>query len=263
MQKFLDKKRINQKKKTIKKVIIFIFLIILFGLGLLALTGRVFNFIGYPIWQMKNVVSSGSQNISYIFNTKSSLSSENKKLNEENSYLRLQMINYKILEAENNDLKGLLDRIPKWKDFTLANILSKSSISPYDTLIIDIGLNDNVKVGNVVYANGVLPIGTIEKVYDNTSLVYLYTNPGRKTEGFVDGLNASVELVGRGGGNFEMVIPMELQIEKDSIIYMPGSISLPLAIVREIISGDTDPFKKVILNSPVNVQSLKWVEVEK
>ena len=71
---------------------------------------------------------------------------------------------------------------------------------------------------DVVYANGDIPIGNIGKVYAKTSLVALYTNPGQKTEGFINGTNASVELVGRGGGNFEMVIPLELQVEYDLFI---------------------------------------------
>ena len=96
-----------------------------------------------------------------------------------------------------------------------------------------------------------------------TSLVALYTNPGQKTEGFINGTNASVELVGRGGGNFEMVIPLELQVEKGTIVYLPGSTSQVLAVIGDVISQPTDPFKKVILSSPVNIQNLKWVEVKK
>ena len=60
-----------------------------------------------------------------------------------------------------------------------------------------------------------------------------------------------------------MIIPIELSVEKDEIIYMPGSTSEVLAIVDEIISKPSDPFKMVILSSPINIQNLKWVEVKK
>ncbi|HEY5589205.1 MAG TPA: hypothetical protein VIK86_09670, partial [Candidatus Paceibacterota bacterium] len=73
--------------------------------------------------------------------------------------------------------------------------------------------------------------------------------------------NASVELIGRGGGNFEMIIPIELAAEKGTLIYLPGSSSMVIAIVDEVLSKPSDPFKKVILSSPVNVQNLKWVQV--
>jgi hypothetical protein len=38
---------------------------------------------------------------------------------------------------------------------------------------------------------------------------------------------------------------------------------LDIALIDETISTPTDPFKKVLLSSPVNVQNLKWVEVKK
>ena len=141
--------------------------------------------------------------------------------------------------------------------------MTKPNHSPYDTIIIDIGNNVGIKEGDTVYANGNIPIGNINKVYDKTSLVTLYTNPGQKTEGFVNGLNAGVEIIGRGGGNFEMIIPIELLVEKGTIIYTPDNTSLVVALVDEVISKPSDPFKKVLLSSPVNIQNLKWVQVEK
>jgi hypothetical protein len=120
-----------------------------------------------------------------------------------------------------------------------------------------------INEGAQIYADGNVPIGIISKVYNNTSLITLYTNPGQKTEGFINGSNASVELTGRGGGNFEMIIPIEMQVDKGTIVYLPDSTSLVLAYVDEIISSPTDPFKKVLLSSPINIQNLKWVEVKK
>jgi hypothetical protein len=60
-----------------------------------------------------------------------------------------------------------------------------------------------------------------------------------------------------------MVIPIELKVEYGTMIYTPGSTSLVIAVINEIISNPTDPFKKVLLSSPVNVQNIKWVEVKK
>ena len=78
----------------------------------------------------------------------------------------------------------------------------------------------------------------------------------------MDVSNASVELTGRGGGNFEMIIPLELSAEKGTVVYLPGSSSTILATIDEVISKPSDPFKKVILSSPVNIQNLKWVQVK-
>lgn len=263
MHQFLDKKQIERKRKIIRNIIGFGVFFILSVLGVLSLSGRLFNYVGNPIWKVEKFITDGFYNINYLFRTKSAISNENHNLIEENSSIKLSMVDYQILKDENDKLRELLGRLPMKNNFILGNILTKPNHSPYDTIIIDIGEDAGIKEGNLVYANGNIPIGNINKVYGGTSLVSLYTNPGQKTEGFVNGTNASVELIGRGGGNFEMIIPAELSVEKGTVIYLPRSNSEVLAFVEEIISKPSDPFKKVILSSPVNVQNLKWVEIKK
>jgi len=232
-------------------------------LGVLTWTGKIFHFMARPVWKAEQSLTGSLYNINYLVRTKASISNENHNLIDEIFNLRTSMVDYQILRDENSQLKELLGRIPVKNEFILGNILTKPNHSPYDTIVIDVGGNYKIKEGNVIYANGNVPIGNISKVYENTSLATLYTNPGQKTEGFINGSNASVLLTGRGGGNFEMIIPIELSIEKGAIIYLPGSTSLVLAIVDEVISSPADPFKKVLLSSPINIQNLKWVEVKK
>jgi len=263
IHQFRDKKQIERRKKIIRNIIGFGLFFVLSVLGFLSWTGQIFNFIGRPIWKSENFVNTGLYNINYLVRTKASISNENHNLIKEISSLRASMVDYQILKNETDQLKELLGRIPNKNNFVLGNILAKPNHSPYDTIIIDIGSNSGIKEGNTVYANGNIPIGNINKVYANTSLVMLYTNPGQKTEGFVNGSNASVLLTGRGGGNFEMIIPIELSVEKGTIIYLPGSTTEVLATIDETISTPSDPFKKVLLNSPINIQNLKWVEVKK
>jgi cell shape-determining protein MreC len=263
MYQFRDKKEITKRKKIIRNVIGFGLFFILVCLGILSLTGKLFNFVGRPIWEAEKYITDSLYNFNYLLRTKASISNENHNLIEEVSNIRLTMVDYQILKNENDQLKELLGRTEVKKDFILGNILTKPNHSPYDTIVIDIGFNSGIKEGDMVYANGNIPIGIIGKTYDKTSLITLYTSPGQKTEGFIDGTNASVVLTGRGGGNFEMIIPIELTAEKGTIIYLPGNTSLIIAQIDEIISTPTDPFKKVLLSSTVNIQNLKWVEVKK
>jgi len=263
IHQFLDKKQITKRKKIIRNIIGFGLFFILSAVGVLSWTGQIFNFVGRPIWKAENFVTRGLNNINYLVRTKASISNENHNLIEEISSLRINMADYQILKSDNDQLKEMLGRLPVKNNFILGNILAKPNHSPYDTIIIDIGSDNGVKGGDLVYADGTIPIGNIDKIYNKTSLVTLYTNPGQKIEGFINGTNASVELIGRGGGNFEMIIPLELSADKGTIVYLPGSTSLVIAIVDEIISQPSDPFKKVILSSPINVQDLKWIEVRK
>jgi cell shape-determining protein MreC len=260
---YQNKKKIIKRKKIIKSIIVFLVFFILLNLGLFNFFPSFLNNIGEPIWQMKRYFLNHIEGFNYFLKNKSLINEENKKIKEENFYLKTLMINYNILEKENIELKELLGRVPINNNFILGNILTKPNYSPYDTLIVDVGMENGIKEEDKVYAYGTLPIGYISKVYEKSSLISLYSNPGQKTDGFINDTNISIELIGRGGGNFEMIIPMELIIENKTVVYLPGLKSEIIAIVEEIISSPSDPYKKVILRSPVNVQNLKWVQVKK
>lgn len=263
MHQFRDKKQLERRKRLYKNIIFVIVFFVFVATGIISYTSGLFYFIGKPFWKINNSINSGVENIGYLVRSKSSVFKENEQLKKENTELKNSMIDYEIIKKENLDLKDLLLRKPESKDLMLVDILTKPNYSPYDTIVIDAGSRLGLSKGNVVYGNTVLPIGVISEVYDNASLVLLYSNPGQVTEGMIDGTNTSVELIGRGGGNFEMLIPNELNFNKGTYIYKPNISTEILAIVSGTISSPTDPLKRVLLYSPLNVQNLKWVFVEK
>ncbi len=262
MLKYQDKKQLRKNKNNIRNIIALSLFFLITALGIWGFLGGPLNFLSRPILKAGDWIAQGFQNSSYYFNTKKTLLVENNLITEENLSLKAKMLNYEIVEKENLDLKNILNKIKKPSDFVLANILTKSNRSIYDTVILDVGLDEGVEVGDTVYAYGEIPIGKITEAYNNTSLLTLFTSSGLKTEGFINGVNASVELIGRGGGNFETVIPLELKIDNGTMIYTPGFTSQVVAIVVDVISRPNDPFKKIILNSPVNIEILKWVQIK-
>lgn len=260
MHQLRDKKRIAKRKNIIRNLIILGVLLIVAITGILSWSGKLFNSIGRPIWKAENSVI-GTTN--YLVRTKASVYAENDVLKKDNENIKNQMIDYQILKSENEQLKELLGRVPSKYNFTLANILAKPNSSPYDTIIIDIGNNLGVTEGLQVYADGNMPIGEIGKVYSGSSLVMLYSNPGQVTEAMLEGTNTSVELIGRGGGNFEMTVPLDLPADNGKLVVLPSAQSEILAVIDALLSVPTDPVKKVLLRSPVNIQSLKWVQVKR
>lgn len=263
IHQFRDKKQIARRTSMIKNIIICVVFVVLTTVGVLTWTGKIFTSIGRPLWKSKNAVIEGVHSAGSLVRTKSSVFKENDQLKIENTDLKLSMIDYQVLKNENLQLKELFGRTPENTKFVLASILTRPNHSPYDTIIIDVGTNQDISVGERVYANADAPIGEISTVYADASLVMLYSNPGQTTEGLLDGSNASVELLGRGGGNFEMTIPLDLPSDAGTTVLLPGIHSEILAVIDAVISTPTDPIKKVLLHSPVNIQSLKWVQVKK
>lgn len=232
------------------------FLIILFSKN-----GFV-QFIAKPFWITNINIQNKINENEYVFYKKSTVFQKSIELNEENTNLKNKMLDYEILENENLELKELLGRISPENKFVLASILTKPNFSPYDTITIDVGVNDGIKIGDKVFASAVTPIGEIDTVFQNTSLVVLYSNPGKVTLGMIEGLNTNIEITGRGGGNFEMTTPVDLYVEKGKNILIPGTSTEIIAVVGDIISMENDPIKKFILESPININDLKWVEVK-
>ena len=223
----------------------------------------MWQFLGKPFWNSRNFVNKNINESGYLLRTKESVYRKNRELVLENINLKNQIIDYSILKKENDDLKELMSRVKPEYKFILASILTKPNFSPYDTITIDLGSDSGIIIGDKVYANAITPIGEVDTVYKNTSIVVLYSNPGKVTIGMIEGTNTNIEIVGRGGGNFEMTTPVDLYVEKGKNILLPGISSEIVAVVGDIVSMQNDPMKKFILSSPVNIQDLKWVEVKK
>jgi len=75
--------------------------------------------------------------------------------------------------------------------------------------------------------------------------------------------NIFMQVVGRGGGNFEIILPRDLIVQKGTEVVLPGIKPFVLGIVKSFISDPRDSFQKALLVSPVNIQEIKFVEVEK
>jgi cell shape-determining protein MreC len=176
-----------------------------------------------------------------------------------------RIANYNTVLDENNKLKEILGRAPEQigNRMLVAAILAKPNRSLYDTLIIDAGANQGVVVNQRVFALGNIPIGRIAESYADSSKVILYSNPEEKTGIVVDGRGIFMQIVGRGGGNFEILLPKDLTLDNGTEVSLPGITPYIVGTVVKTISDPRDSFVKALLVSPVNIQSLDFVEVEK
>jgi cell shape-determining protein MreC len=251
--------RRQRKIRTVIFSAIFILLVILVRKPIFNILSTVASGLGIPFWTATNTVK---EEVSGMLQSKQSLLEENKKLNDELMQGIAEAADRKVLLDENLELKKILGR-SGGKSLTLAAILAKPNKSPYDTLVVDTGADLNIKEGQRVFAYGNIFIGTVAQVYANTSLVKLFSTPKETTDVTLGDKNAFVQAIGRGGGNFEITVPKDQDVPMGSEAVLPGITPYVLGIAEEIISDPRDPFQKILFRSPINVQDLKFVQIEK
>jgi rod shape-determining protein MreC len=263
MSYLLDKR--IKRDKLVKYIISFIILCILIYFRSSVFNGLSYfsHFIFRPVIVLGNNVGEKISNTGSYFDSKKSLLLENQDLRFKLNEQEARISNYNSILDENLKIKEILERKQDKTNMILAGILSKPNQSLYDTLVIDIGLKDGIVSGKKVFAFGNIPIGYVSEVYANSSKVNLFSISGEKTEVVMVGGDVFMEVVGRGGGNFEMILPRDFILEKGMEVVLPGITPYVLGIVEIIISDPRDSYQKALLTSPVNIQGIKFVEVEK
>ncbi|MFA6797304.1 MAG: rod shape-determining protein MreC [Candidatus Paceibacterota bacterium] len=217
--------------------------------------------IGSPFWNLKkdivNLILSDIQ----ILKSKKSLIEENFLLKEQIFKRGNDKIISDLIKKENDDLKGILNRVDNKNNYILASVLIKPFLSAYDTLIVDVGTNNNIKVGSQVLANGNSFIGYVSEVYRSTSKVVLYSSYGEKIPVLIGQNNIEKEAFGIGSGNFKVEMPRESDVKEGDNIVVPSISPNIFGIVEKIEFKATDSFQKVLFKNPVNISELKWVEI--
>ena len=263
MSYLLDKKQKIKKFKRVGIALAILLVLFYFRVGVLGGLSTATHFIFKPVLVVGNSIVNTFGGFGAYFSSKKSLTLENENLKAQILASEADRANYTAVVDENNQMKEILGRKAEKIDLILSSILSKPNRSPYDTLVIDIGVKDGAYVGQKVFALGNIPIGKISEIYESTSKVVLFSSPGEKTDVFVVGQNTTMQLTGRGGGNFEMILPRDFVIAQGAEVVLPGITSQVVGVVQTILSDPRDSYQKALLSSPVNIFQLKSVEVEK
>ncbi|OGI68340.1 hypothetical protein A3A05_00355 [Candidatus Nomurabacteria bacterium RIFCSPLOWO2_01_FULL_41_12] len=256
------------KKIKRKKFFYYIFFVIIF-LVLFYFRSSVANGLSYashklfrPFLILSNNVGDKLGNIGSFFISKSSLYKENMDIKFQLSVNKNTLANHDSVLAENTKIKEILGRKDPKTVMVLSAILGKQDKNSYDSLIIDIGAKNGLQIGDTVFALGNVPIGRISAVYPDSSKVTLFSNSGEKTQVVVGSNHIFLEIIGRGGGNFEVALPRDFLLLKGDQAVLPGITPYVVAVVEAIISDPRDSFIKALLVSPVNIQELKFVQVK-
>ena len=262
MSYLLDKKLQRKKYAYSTLCAVLLFIVFYFRNPVFSSLSVATHTVFYPVILLKDKVGSIFSEIAVAFRFKNNLITENETLKNKLLAQDSMLVAYSSVLDENIKLKEIFSRTNTENKILLGSILEKPNRSLYDTLILDIGSDDGIQEGDLVFALGDIPVGRIASVYGKTSKVVLFSNSGEKTEVVVGDKNAYMEIIGRGGGNFEMILPRDYVLQPGLNVTLPGISNYVVAKIETIISDPRDAFAKALLVSPVNIQELKFVEVK-
>jgi cell shape-determining protein MreC len=260
MSYLLDRKLKRQKIFIYLSVFVFCAIVIYFRVPIFKTISNGMNNIFRPVLVLKENIFKNTALRKSFFQSKEDLLLENETLKTKITDLELQIAQTDLLTKENNELKEVLNRKSS-RNLVLANVLLHPSRYFYDYMIIDIGEDFGIQEGERVFAFGNIPIGKVSQVFEKSSRVTLFSTSGENNQVFIK--NTVFDLVGRGGGNFEIILPKDFTLEKGDKATFTDLNTNIVAIVTKVISDPRDTFTKAILRSPINFNQLDFVQVEK
>lgn len=190
----------------------------------------------------------------------------------------------KSLQTENEYLRSLLGKTPEESNMILAGVIERPPRTPFDSLVIDIGSDQDIIEGDMVFSDGLYSIGMISSVSDHTSTVTLFSSAGQKIDALINSpaegakeedLNSTssrvkskdllnpVVVEGWGGGNFYIKLPKNIKVKVGDPVVWPSTETILLGAVEVVDSSDGEAYSQIYFKSPINMNSLRYVQVKK
>ena len=242
-----------------------VFLFYSFSDFILVKSYDLLSFLTLPVFRAGNFVTDNAVRLTTLFQTKYALTVENEKLRSDLDLMELDLVFLDYLRDENEDLLFELGRdIPSGHHAVVASVLSGPNLPPYENLIIDVGRDQGLSMGDLVIFAPNVVLGEIEQVYGRSSKVRLYSSSGVQTNVLVP-LSEPIHAIvsGYGGGTFILELPSNFKIPLGTRILIPGREMYVLGIVSYLRIDPTTTSEKVFIKYPVNTKNIKFVHVIK
>lgn len=225
---------------------------------------QIFNPIGSSFSQLGRGVK---DNIDVITRA-TQLSKENKSQANEIVSLKNQLSSLKEIANENEELRGQLKFNERLKlDLTAARVVSSEGTSLRKYITIDRGKNSGITSGMAVISSGVL-VGTIDKVEDFSSTVFLSSDPEFKIRGIgQDGRAQGIVNGQLGQGYLFDKITLAESLSNNELVITAGTGLVPKGIligqVESVQKSDNAVFQSAQLSPLVNTSNLEIVFIVK
>lgn len=175
--------------------------------------------------------------------------------------MNLRMQDYQRVVQENEELRALVhapsaERI----HVATARVLEHPPVSPYHTLVIDVGSRDGVVVGDGIFVGGVWYLGDVAEVFPRTSVVRLVTDYTTAREIRVVRTGNIFQLSGRNGVSGVLEIPREVDIVEGDQLTDVRSNALAMVVYKVTVT-DQEPFQTVYVRLGHPLQDTSFVSV--
>lgn len=242
----------ENKKATLVVLGLLLLLVVITGIfG--AITGSIFT----PFARLGGLFYQNGSFLPGLLTDKQRLLEENSKLRNEIERLSLSLSDFEAVIAENEMLRRELGIKPEG-NFISAVIVARPPQIPFDTILIDRGSADGVKVGDLVFASRKNAIGRIEKVQKGSSVVLLYSKAGLSQSAFISRTNMLIQIEGGGGGSILARTPIDLDIIVGDVI-SADSLGANIAVVESVEEDKVLGIKNVIMSLSANPSVLRMV----
>jgi len=201
-----------------------------------------------------------------------SAKSENERLKEEVEALRAAVADELTTQAENDELRALLEmrraRIyPDDVEFVMARVIARSTTAWYSTVTIDVGSNDGVRPFDAV-VNGQGLVGRVESVKATASQVQLLTDQ----QSYVDAMVVPNQAEGLAAGSVTGSLSLQYvdkseEVAKGQFVVTSGrqgSIfvrGIPIGQVEGVGAQEVELYQSITLRPAVDFRKLDLVMV--
>lgn len=204
--------------------------------------------------------ASGDASLSFVLKDKKHLEKDIRELKETIADLEIEVLRTEAVRQENEELKESLGRLGN-TDAVVASIILRPNQNLYDSLVVDAGSANGVRSGDIVLAYGAVAVGKVVDVRENISHVELFTQSNTTSNLIHLATSTYIEGNGRGAAGISFDIQRDIEVLEGDIVALPDTRGYIVGTVQNVSFKPTDPFKAVLVESAVNINNLRFVEI--
>lgn len=233
----------SERRLTITVIFIFILLLFSHFLGFLNTPENLLRRVFSPVTKISYNLGLGVKDWYNQYLSHKNLFTENQQCLNQINKLYLERAEFILLKQENQSLRAQLNFLKKEKRFVLAEVIGKGVDKTSNSLIINRGEADGIKLGNPVVVEEGFLLGKVMKVEKNISIIQLITDNQSKIAASILNHEKTLGVVqGEHGISLKMtMIPQNETVNINDLVITSG---LEIKIPRGLIIGKVESIQK-------------------